>query len=81
MIPGLTRATDPNQGLPTAEVARRLGMTANHVRYLIRTGKIKASNVGTGRSEYCVSEAELERLLAARTAGRLERLVQSGRPG
>ena len=80
MIPGQTRASDPNRGYTTADVARRLGVSANHVRTMIAAKKIHAQDVGTTRVEYRISEAEVERLLAARTAGRMERLLQFGRP-
>ena len=80
MIPGQIKASDPNRGYTAADVARRLGVSANHVRSMIAAKKIRARNVGTTRVEYRISEAEVERLLATRTVGRMERLLQFGRP-
>ena len=52
MIPGQLQAKNGSGGYTPAEVARRLGMTPNHVRHLISTGKIRALDVGDKRSEY-----------------------------
>jgi excisionase family DNA binding protein len=50
------------------EVARRLGVSAEHVGDLIRAGLLRASNVGLGRrAQWRVAIADLEAFLVART--------------
>jgi excisionase family DNA binding protein len=47
--------------LTTGEVARRIGGTSQHVRQLIRTGRLAAIDIakGDGRPRFRVSEAAL----------------------
>ncbi len=71
MIPGLLKPMNGDQGYTTAEAARHLGVSANHVRDSIAAKKIRATNVGVRRVEYRISEEEVERLLAARRPKRV----------
>lgn len=45
------------------EAARLLSYTSEHVRRLIRAGKIKAIKVGDNNSQWRISKEEIERLL------------------
>lgn len=47
--------------LTTGEVARRIGGTSQHVRQLIKTGRIAAIDIakGNGRPRFRISEAAL----------------------
>jgi len=52
----------------TKEVARRLGVSAEHVGDLIRAGLLRASNVGLGRrAQWRVAIADLDSFLSERT--------------
>jgi excisionase family DNA binding protein len=53
--------------LTTGEVARRIGGTSQHVRQLIRTGRLSAIDIakGHGRPRFRVSEAALAEFLRA----------------
>ena len=70
MIPGVQAPRDIGRGYTTAEVAKRVGISKDCIYHLIADGKIHATDVGTGRVEYRISPAEVERLLAARLPGR-----------
>ncbi|MFP3986910.1 helix-turn-helix domain-containing protein [Streptomyces sp. E11-3] len=51
--------------LTTGEVAKRIGGTAQHVRQLIKTGRIAAIDIakGDGRPRFRISEAALAEFL------------------
>lgn len=56
--------------LTVREVATRLGVSTEHVRRLIRSGELRASNIGTTkRIVYRVREGALLRFLDAREVG------------
>ena len=76
MIPGQRQAKHGSGGYTPAEVARHLGVSANHVRAMIQQDKIRALDAGTRRAEYRISESELQRLLAAQGPGRVLRKLQ-----
>lgn len=57
----------PDSLLTVAEVAERLKLNIKTVRKFIRSGALKASNIGTGkRSRYAIKEASLEAFLECR---------------
>jgi len=53
-----------------AEAARRLSCGRTHVYDLIAAGRLKAVNIGLGRVQTRISEAELERFLGRNQVGR-----------
>lgn len=42
---------------PTKQVAKALGCSATHVRNLIRTGRLAATNIGIGRARWRIAES------------------------
>lgn len=42
---------------PTAEVAKALNCSPTHVRNLIRTGRLTATNIGIGRPRWRIAES------------------------
>lgn len=58
------------QLLRIPEVAQALGCSRKHVYDLIAAGRLTAVNVGIGRSQSRISEAELARYVRASTYGR-----------
>jgi excisionase family DNA binding protein len=54
-------APEGDYSLTTGEVARRIGGTSQHVRQLIKTGRLAAIDIakGCGRPRFRISEAAL----------------------
>ena len=49
------------------EVAEHLGVSTEHVKRLIRTGRLEASNIAVGKHPYYrISKDQLNQLLAAK---------------